>query len=343
MKITVIGDFAYGYPVYSGQTAKCRDIYNVLSSRYGKVKTIDTRNWKKHIFSRFLKLLLSLFRTDVYVLPLCNNGRKTIIPFLMKFKRLFKYKMFFPAVGGSLLDDYEKEPKLMAAFPKLDGIFFETKKMVDFFKNLGYDKIYYLPVFSSRRLSIEKKYYEGGTFNFCTYSRVIKEKGITSAIECISNINKKLGENKCRLDIFGNPSDEYKEEFNSLLEKNTECVRNLPLLGDNAVDVLSGYYCLLFPTYYEGEGFPIALIECMKAGLPCICSDWHFNSEIIANGTTGYIFDLQDKEGLENCVMDAINNPEKIKIMSNNCIEEVKKFDPENLFADMFNLIGEAK
>ena len=59
MKITVIGDFAFGEPVYSGQTAKCRDICNMLSSKYvdSKIKTIDTRGWKKHIFSRMIFLI----------------------------------------------------------------------------------------------------------------------------------------------------------------------------------------------------------------------------------------------------------------------------------------------
>ncbi len=341
MKIMVIGDFAFGQPVYSGQTAKCRDIFNIVSSRYKKVKTIDTRNWKRHIFTRSIKLIWSLFWADTYVLPLCNNGRKTIVPFLAKFKKLFKYRIFFPAVGGSLMHDYKDEPKLMAAFPKLEGIFFETKVMVNFFKDLGYDNIYYLPVFSNRKLTIEKQYHTDGAFKFCTYSRVIKEKGISSAIECIANINKKMGTKVCTLDIFGGPSDEYKEEFDSLLEQHKDCINNLPLLSDNAVDVLSGYYCLLFPTYYSGEGFPIALIECMKAGLPCICSDWHFNSEIITDGKTGYIFDLNDTDALERCVMDAIKNPEKVKNMSKNCMEEVKKFDPDVLFADMFRLMDE--
>lgn len=340
MNITIIGDFAYGYPVYSGQTAKCRDIYNVLSSKYGKIRTIDTRNWKKHIFICFFKLVFSLFRTNVYVLPLCRNGRKAIIPFLSRFKKMFKYKIIFPAVGGSLMVDYNKEPKVMSNFKHLDAIFFETKQMVDFFVNLGYSNIFYLPVFSNRKLTVDKHYYSDGIFSFCTYSRVIKEKGISSAIECVSNINKDKGTIICKLDIFGEPSEDYKKEFYSLVNQHSEFISNKPLLGDDAIDILSNYYCLLFPTYYEGEGFPIALIECMKAGLPCICSDWHFNSEIIKDGYTGYIFDLNDKKGLEKCVLDAMKNIDKVTKMSKNCLEEVKKYDPAFLFAEMFKIIG---
>ena len=266
------------------------------------------------------------------MLPLCRNGRKTILPFLIKFKRIFKYKVLFPAVGGSLLYDYSNEKKLMSRFKEIDGVFFETRQMVNFFAGLGYDNIHYLPVFSTRKLTIEKEYNSSEIVTFCTYSRVIKEKGISSAIHCISDINKSAGKVICKLDIFGAPSLEYKEEFESLLNENHDCVSNLPLLGDEAIDVLSKYYCLLFPTYYEGEGFPIALVECLKAGLPCICSDWHFNSEIIEDGITGYIFSLDDADALKKCVFDAINNPKKIESMSKRCFLEAEKYNPNYLF-----------
>ena len=338
-KITVIGDFAYGYPVYSGQTAKTRDIYNSLSEKYEKVQSLDTRNWKKHIVGRTLKFIALLFTTKCFVLPLCRNGRKSILLGLLILKPVFKYKIIFPAVGGSLMEDYKNEKQLMKRFNRIDGVFFETKQMVDFFKKMGYSNIHYLPVFSTRSLTISKFYNTQPPFKFCTYSRVIKEKGISNAINAISNVNKKAGKIVCTLDIFGNPSIDYKDEFDSLLSTNYDCVFSKNLLGDNAVDVLSSYYALLFPTYYEGEGFPIALIECMKAGLPCICSDWHFNSEIISDGVTGYVFDLNENDALEKCIIDSIENPEKIKIMSKNCIEEVKKYEPSSLLREMFELV----
>ena len=44
----------------------------------------------------------------------------------------------------------------------------------------------------------------------CTYSRVIKEKGILDAIEIVKSANQMLGENKFYLDIYGKISNEFK-------------------------------------------------------------------------------------------------------------------------------------
>lgn len=42
----------------------------------------------------------------------------------------------------------------------------------------------------------------------------------------------------------------------------------------------SEYYMMLFTVYYEGKGFPIAIVECMKSDVPVIASNRHFNSGV---------------------------------------------------------------
>lgn len=58
---------------------------------------------------------------------------------------------------------------------------------------------------------------------------------------------------------------------------------------NQSTEVLKNYDALLFPTYYEGEGFAGTIIDAFAAGLPVIASDWKYNSEIIKQGITGVI------------------------------------------------------
>ena len=54
------------------------------------------------------------------------------------------------------------------------------------------------------------------TFRLCTFSRVMKEKGIEDAIEVIKNINEKEGQNTFSLDIYGPIDSNQKEWFENL-------------------------------------------------------------------------------------------------------------------------------
>ena len=49
--IVIIGDFAEGEPLYSGQTAKVRDYYYYINKKFHDktVKQVDTRYWKRSI------------------------------------------------------------------------------------------------------------------------------------------------------------------------------------------------------------------------------------------------------------------------------------------------------
>lgn len=346
IKIAVAGDFAFGSSVYSGQTAKTRDYHYYLCKRYGEenVVAIDTRDWKKRLVPVLFTLFKSLFTCNRFVMLLCTNGRRTLLPFVMSLRKLFGYRVYFPAVGGTLYDEFADEKVLQNCFDKIDAVYLETKKLLNFFLDQGYTNCYYAPVFSKRDYHNPPFSWENPQepLPLCTYSRVCKEKGISDAIDAVVEVNRRAGRTVCTLDIFGAPAKEYEEEFNQKLEQAKDCVHNLGLLTDaNAIDELSAHYLMLFPTYYDGEGFPIALIECFKAGLPVIATDWHFNAEIVQHGKTGMIYSLDHKELLTDYIETLLQDADRVREMKKNCLEEAKKFDPEVILSHLFAKIEE--
>ncbi len=239
--------------------------------------------------------------------------------------------------------EFDSEPKTVSYLKRVDENYVETKQFENFLINKGITNVRYSPVFSKRKSINDKNILKESVkkpFKFCTYSRVCKEKGISRAIDAVNIINKQAGEAVCELDIYGFPQDDYKIEFETKVSESHGSVHVYPYLDDsNAIETLAKHYMMLFPTYYDGEGFPIAIIECLKSGVPVIASDWHFNSEVILDGETGLIFQLDKQNELESKIKWAISNPDEILNMKYKCLERALQFEPNQALFSVYEKI----
>ena len=341
--IIVVGFYGEGKTVSDGQINKVRDYYKYITSHFGNklVRKVDIGKYKRKPCSTLLFFLKSFLWCNKIVLLFTGdgNGIKTIFPYIIRLSRIFHKELLFSVVGGGLLNNIDSNPNLIRRLKNVDGIYVETKMMKEALEKRGLTNINYAPVFSKRK-GIEigdvlSEFQE--PLRMCTYARVIKEKGISDAIDAVIDVNKRLGRLVCILDIYGNPVGDYADEFNKKLEIAGECVKCNPLLDDtNAISELSKHYLLLFPTYYEGEGFPIALVESMKAGLPIVATDWHFNSEIIDDGRTGVVYKRDGAKSLSDIIIELIEDREKALNMRKECVKDSKKYDPDAILNDLY-------
>lgn len=60
------------------------------------------------------------------------------------------------------------------------------------------------------------EYPKSEPYKLCTFSRVMKEKGIEDAINAVESVNAHFGRTVYTLDIFGQIDVEYKERFSQL-------------------------------------------------------------------------------------------------------------------------------
>lgn len=66
------------------------------------------------------------------------------------------------------------------------------------------------------------------------------------------------------------------------------------------------------------EGLPVALMEAMTVGLPCIASNIRGNNDLIQNNVNGYLVSLDTDNGYENAIESACCAGDKLKQLSLN-------------------------
>ena len=81
------------------------------------------------------------------------------------------------------------------------------------------------------------------------------------------------------------------------------------------------------------------LAEAKAAGLPVIASDWRFNSELVKEGCTGYLFETHDIGALTETVKRAMKDREACDRMRSLTLEKSKDFIPEKACAILLDEI----
>ena len=140
------------------------------------------------------------------------------------------------------------------------------------------------------------------------------------------------------MDIYGQIDKNYNDRFLELQSSFPDYINYKGVVDYNcSTDILKEYFSLLFPTYYNGEGFAGTLIDAFSAGIPVIASDWKYNAEVIENLKTGLIYPTNQFKTLEDSIEWLIKNTNKVKEMKYNCLYESEKFRPKNVINIIIN------
>lgn len=343
--ILVIGNFAYGKMMYDGQRVKSRNVSQYLRKTLitYNIREIDLEYFRDRPIYTIFKLLYLVFYSKTIIIMPGKNGLRELRPIMLFAKKALRKKIIYSVIGGWLYEIVNTNKRLHSLITIMDGVFVETKDLKIKLESIGLNNIYHAPNFIvSRGLSLEEidNKNEDGIYKFVTFSRVTKDKGTTIAIDSIALLNEKYnGRLKCSLDIFGVIDDSYRDEFNLLLATHADTIFYKGVISEKLVETISNYYCLLFPTYYPGEGFPGTLLVSFAAGVPVIASNWKYNSEIVTHLKTGLIFHPIDSLHLSESILWTINNESLISIMRQNCIIEYQNYNPDIILKEMIELI----
>ena len=98
---------------------------------------------------------------------------------------------------------------------------------------------------------------------------------------------------------------------------------------NDARRLMYGMDLFLFPSYQEG--LPVAVMEAMSAGLPCIVSDIRGSRDLIRNGITGYVYQSDNGEKFLEAYHKMRNDGQRREKFSEQIILDAEQYSVENI------------
>jgi glycosyltransferase involved in cell wall biosynthesis len=143
-------------------------------------------------------------------------------------------------------------------------------------------------------------------------SNLIESKGVYVLLEALKLLKDKKVQFHCN--FVGGEGDISTKQLGERIS-NLNLNEHVTYLGkkyaDCKYDILKSSYCLIFPTFYHNECFPLVLLEAMMFKLPVISTDEGGISDIVKDGETGFIVEKQKPKQLAEKIKWFIENPEK--------------------------------
>lgn len=330
--VGICGHFGGNEKFFDGQTIKTKIIYKELCDKLGvnKVSKLDSFNWKKHPFDLLRKTILLIKENENIIIMPGQNGLKAFVTIFYILNIIYKNRLHYIVIGGWLPEFLIKHPLLIKMLKKYDSIYVETQSMIDALSKISINNVFLLPNCKDLKILSQNDliYHYREPFPLCTFSRVMKEKGIEEAIKTVETINRNTGRVVYTLDIYGQIDSNQTKWFEKLKKDFPDFINYKGVVPfDESVEVLKKYFVLLFPTYYEGEGFAGTLIDALASGTPVVASNWKYNAEIISNNV-GYIFN--DNNEFYDCLINLYRHPESIRNKKISCIKKASEYQPAN-------------
>lgn len=330
-KVCVIGHFGFGKELLNGQTIKTKIVTEELERQLGKkqVMKIDTHGGVKSLLKLPIQAFSALKKCDNIIIFPAHNGLRIITPILSLENKLFHRKLHYAVIGGWLPSFVENKKVLKSLLQHFNHIYVETSTMKRALEKQGFKNITIMPNCKKLRILDESElvYNTFEPYKLCTFSRVMKEKGIEDAINAVKAVNEKMGRIIYELDIYGQVDSEQVEWFEALKKAFPEYVRYKGLVPfDKTVDVVKNYFLLLFPTRFYTEGIPGTIIDAYAAGVPVVASRWESFSDIIDEKQTGFGYNFDKVEELTEVLSKLYKN--SLQEQKGNALKKAESFLP---------------
>ena len=333
--VSILGHFGVGENLLNGQTIKTKIITEELQRQLGQaqVSIIDTHGGLKTLAKAPRQCLAALQKSRNVVIFPAHNGLRVYAPLLSRLRHFFKgRRLHYVVIGGWLPQFLQKRKHLAKALKGFDAIYVETSTMKAALEAQGFENIFVMP--NCKKLEVlsedELVYPQGLPLKLCTFSRVMREKGIGDAVEAVRNVNAELGYEAYTLDIYGQVDPAQTEWFEALKSSFPEGVRYCGCVdADKSVQALQGYFALLFPTHFYTEGIPGTIIDAYAAGVPVISAKWESYSDVVEEGITGFGYEFDEESQLEDILVNAAAEPDMILKKKSACLREAEKYKIE--------------
>jgi glycosyltransferase involved in cell wall biosynthesis len=136
--------------------------------------------------------------------------------------------------------------------------------------------------------------------------RLVPQKGQTYLIDAMPEVLRRVPD--CHLAIVGHAEDGYAGALQRrIVEQGLQARVHLLGYRDMGTDAMAEADVFVFPSLWEGFG--LAVIEAMQAGLPAVCSDTGPLRQIVVEGETGYLVPPRDPAALAGAILRILESP----------------------------------
>lgn len=310
----------------NGEVVKNQLLLGKFREAFSDVHVVDLYEFKKRFVRVTFQLVLSLIKYPKAKIVLSASS-KLAYRFVSFFSFIRRKDVFYWVVGGSFTDMLKRGEFSVKPYRNLHSILVQGPGMVTDLYGLGLKQgrlirnakpIPYIP---------QKIYRNDGVIKFVFISRVSPGKGCDYILEAARRLNQEGLADRFSVSYYGKIEPGY-DSFLSNVDQieNVEYKGFLDLQEKESYDTLAAYDVMLFPTYWEGEGFAGIFIDAFIAGLPVICSDWNCNKDFI-NDELGKVIPVHDVDALSSAMRDCIDGEMDIRKISANCQSQAPQYD----------------
>ena len=152
-------------------------------------------------------------------------------------------------------------------------------------------------------------------FYLLTIGRLVKDKGITELTEAFTKLKNKSDFKNVKLILVG----KFEENLDPLPQEIlSEIISNKDIIHIEWTPFVEYYISIgnlfIFPSHREG--FPNVLLQSGLMKLPIICSRIAGNVDIVTDNETGLIFESMNEICLNIKLLQALADPNKMKLMA---------------------------
>lgn len=303
----------------NGVSIKNRHILNYLKQKNSiKVKVIDTEGWRSQIITLFFKLVYYPFFCDSVILSTNTSSAEKIIKYLSFFR--LDRKTIYVTVGGSFSDRIKTGVHNINSYKNLKRIFVQTYKMEATLLEEGLSNVKRMPNSKFFDNLFISEYNKPSLPIKCYYlGRIHPDKGINMIFDALSVMNQHA--QTYQVDFFGPIDKKYENIFFELISKHSFAnYKGVIDLTENKMgyEQLAEYDLFLFPTYWQGEGFPGVVLDSFISGVPVLASNWNHNSEVVQDGFNGILFEAKNLEDFKLKLTAIADNPGMLAEMKKN-------------------------
>lgn len=277
-----------------------------------------------------LRICLQFWRqalmSDCIIIFGSNQFLLSLTPLLVISARILRKPCFIRSFGGSL-DQFSRSLHpilrhiLHWGFASSNGLLVETKLLKRYFTERLPDKVHhvtaYRPLSSASLLdkstSINKDENVRLRLVFISWVRV--EKGVRDLLNALQLLSLEE-QAQVRCEIFGPIVEDYADEFDAELERTVSATYGGVLENAQVLETMQNHDVLVFPTYYQGEGYPGIIVEAMAVGLAVITTDYRSLPDMIDDGINGILVPPCDPHAISEAIRLLVSNKEKLREIS---------------------------